>query len=55
MPRPKKKRDKQTSIRVDPELWKRAKIQAIELGITVTQLLNEALRDKLKELEEKEK
>lgn len=42
-----KKREKErmvTSLKVDPELWKRTKIQAIELGITLTEALHQALK-----------
>ncbi len=34
---------KVTSIRVDPELWKRAKIAAIEEGVTLSDLIQEAI------------
>lgn len=37
-----------TSIKIDPELWKEAKIYAIEKGTTVSDLLEEALRDRIK-------
>jgi|GEM_PF-580240 hypothetical protein len=36
-----------TSINVDPELWKNAKIEAIKRGITVTDLFEESLRKEL--------
>jgi hypothetical protein len=36
-----------TSINVDPELWKDAKIEAIKRGITVTELFEESLRKEL--------
>ena len=36
-----------TSVKVDADLWKEAKIQAIRRGITVAELLNEALRKEL--------
>jgi hypothetical protein len=36
-----------TSINVDPELWKDAKIEAIKRGITVTDLFEESLRKEL--------
>ena len=36
-----------TSIRVDGELWKEAKIYAIKRGITLAELLNELLRREL--------
>ena len=34
---------KTTSIRVDPELWKRAKIAAIKEGVTLSDLVREAI------------
>jgi hypothetical protein len=37
-----------TSINVDPELWKNAKIEAIKRGITVTELFEHSLRKELK-------
>ena len=36
-----------TSIRVDEQLWKEAKIYAIKKGITLAELLNELLRREL--------
>jgi len=36
-------KQKVTSIRIDLELWKRAKIVAIEEGITLSKLIEEAL------------
>ena len=36
-----------TSVRVDEELWKKAKIHAIRKGITLTALLEELLRNEL--------
>jgi hypothetical protein len=36
-----------TSINVDPELWKKAKIEAINRGITVTELFENALTKEL--------
>ena len=36
-------KNKVTSVRINPELWKRAKITAIEEGITLSKLLEEAL------------
>jgi predicted HicB family RNase H-like nuclease len=32
-----------TSLRINPELWKEAKIQAIKHDITLTELLEEAI------------
>ena len=37
-----------TSINVNPELWKQAKIEAIKRGITVTDLFEAALMSELK-------
>jgi len=37
-----------TSIRIDEDVWKKSKIKAIEKGVTVTDFLNEALKEKLK-------
>jgi hypothetical protein len=37
-----------TSINVDPDLWKNAKIEAIKRGITVTELFEQSLRKELK-------
>jgi len=37
-----------TSIKIDPEIWKQAKIAAIELGIDTCQLLEEAIQNYLK-------
>ena len=36
-----------TSIRVDEELWKEAKIHAIRRGITVTELIAQLLKEEL--------
>jgi predicted HicB family RNase H-like nuclease len=32
-----------TSLRIDPEIWKQAKIEAIKHDITLTELLEEAI------------
>jgi len=37
-----------TSINIDEYLWKEAKIEAIKRSITVTELLENALRNELK-------
>jgi hypothetical protein len=37
-----------TSIKVDPELWKKVKIRCIERNISVEDFLDAALRDELK-------
>jgi len=36
-----------TSLKVDPSLWKEVKILAIEKGMTVTALFEQALREKI--------
>lgn len=33
-----------TSLRVDPEIWKEAKVQAIKNDMTLTELVEEAIR-----------
>lgn len=43
------RRREATSINVDPELWKKAKIQAISEGTTLTKLFEEALEMRLKD------
>lgn len=40
-----------TSLRVDPELWKKARIKAIENDITLGEVIDEALREWLKKQE----
>ena len=37
-----------TSIKIDPKLWKETKIQAIQDEITVSELLENAIRDYIK-------
>jgi len=34
-----------TSIKIDPNLWKKTKIQAIQDEITVSELLEEAIKE----------
>jgi predicted HicB family RNase H-like nuclease len=34
-----------TSLRVDPELWKKAKMEAIKCDMTLGRLVDEAVRD----------
>jgi predicted HicB family RNase H-like nuclease len=34
-----------TSLKVDPNLWKRAKMKALEHDITLGQLVDEAVKD----------
>lgn len=36
-----------TSIKIDEDIWKKAKIEAIKRGITVTDLLSSALEEKI--------
>ncbi len=38
-----------TSVKVKPEIWKEAKKQAIDEGKTVSELMEEAIDDYLKE------
>ncbi len=33
-----------TSLRIDPEIWKEAKVQAIKNDMTLTELVEEAIR-----------
>jgi predicted HicB family RNase H-like nuclease len=40
-----------TSLRVDPQLWKKAKMQAIEHDITLGEVIDEALREWIKKQE----
>ncbi|HUV03423.1 MAG TPA: hypothetical protein VMW67_08340 [Desulfobacteria bacterium] len=40
---------KATSIKIDPKLWKAAKIEAIERGIELSELVEKALRKELGE------
>jgi predicted HicB family RNase H-like nuclease len=42
---------KVTSIKIDPELWKKAKKQAIDRGITLSNLVEELLKKELGETE----
>lgn len=37
-----------TSIKIDDDVWKQAKIEAINRGITTAELLAKALRNELK-------
>lgn len=48
-----KKKDRVvTSLRVNPDLWKDAKIEAIKRGIPLTSLLEEAIRNELRKKKE---
>jgi predicted HicB family RNase H-like nuclease len=44
-----------TSLRIDPEIWKEAKVQAIRNDITLTQLVEEAINCWIKQQMEKKK
>ena len=48
-------KDVVTSFRVDAELWKKARIYAIENGLTMKKLIETLLRTELKENRIKEK
>ena len=37
-----------TSVKVDQEIWKRAKIEAIKQGMTLADFLNKSIEDALK-------
>jgi hypothetical protein len=37
-----------TSFKIDEELWKKAKIEAIKRGITTAEFLNQAIINELK-------
>jgi len=37
-----------TSIKVDEDLWKKAKIEAIKRGMTVAEFLNKAMEEALR-------
>jgi len=41
---------KSTSIKVDPELWKDVKIEAIKQGIELSELVESALKNKIEAL-----
>jgi len=41
-----------TSLKVDPALWKQAKIAALECDITLGGLIDEAIRDWIQKKEE---
>lgn len=44
-----------TSIKIKPQLWKDAKIEAIKQGMTVSELVEEALEEWIDEQARKEK
>ena len=41
---------KATSIKVDPELWKEAKIESIKLGIELSEMVENALKKELERI-----
>jgi len=41
-----------TSIKIDPQLWKETKIEAINEEITVSELMEEAIREYIKKRKE---
>jgi predicted HicB family RNase H-like nuclease len=45
-----KKKKSFTSIRVDPELWKKVKIEAIRQDMEVSELVGQALKKELEQL-----
>ena len=47
------KRQIVTSLRVDPDVWKEAKIHAIRHDMTLTDLVDEAIREWIKQKEDK--
>jgi len=54
MPKEKSKtKTEVTSIRINPEIWKQARIKAIELDMPVSQFLEEAIQNYLKTLSTK--
>jgi hypothetical protein len=42
-----------TSVKVDPELWKEAKIESIKQGKTLSDIMEEALQNWLREKKRK--
>lgn len=42
-----------TSVKVDPELWKEAKIESIKQGKTLSDIMEEALQNWLKDAKKK--
>ena len=49
-----KKEQTVTSLKINPELWKEAKIQAIKHNMTLANLVEEALKEKIEKLKEEE-
>jgi post-segregation antitoxin (ccd killing protein) len=50
---PEKKQKEVTSIRVDPDLWKEVKIQAIREDIEVSELMERAIKHEFERLKTK--
>jgi hypothetical protein len=48
MPSKTKIKREATSIKIDPQLWKQAKIEAISRDMELSQLVEDALRKELK-------
>ena len=42
-----------TSLKVDPELWKQAKITALQCDITLGELIDQAVKDWIEKQKEK--
>ena len=52
---PEPKKQLVTSLRINPEIWKDAKVEAIRHDMTLTQLVEEALKLWMEKDEEKKK
>lgn len=52
---PTDKKENVTSLKVDPELWKKAKMEALKHDITLGRLVDEAVREWIKKKQEGEK
>lgn len=52
---PKEEKQTVTSLRVNPELWKEAKVQAIRNEMTLAEVVEQALKQWIKEHKEGEK
>jgi predicted HicB family RNase H-like nuclease len=44
-----------TSLKVNPELWKQAKIEALKCDITLGELIDQAVRDWIEKQEKRKK
>jgi predicted transcriptional regulator len=49
---PKDKKRQTTSIRLDPDLWKEIKIQAIRMDIDASEFIERAARQELKRIKQ---